>query len=199
MKFGRRENIQEMVDDGILYMNNLPYIWAIEDGAVRGDVNDGVDALHRGIKAKIFKQDGTEIPVNITSWSLREHTGAENTNLFCMYSLRESTSPIDDRVMGFGDTSLLFTQPQSFFDRLQASVRQLKLDAHSDLVQYVPDDHTGEIGPFRKLAAFSWQAEWRLIVRNGPGGPLKLNVGSLHDVATVMPTHDLIKDTNNRK
>jgi hypothetical protein len=197
VKFGRAEHIRPMIENGVLYMNNLPYFWAVEDSSVRGDANDGVDAIRRGTKARIFKQDGTEIPASVTSWVLREHTYAKNTNVLCMYSLRESSTPIDYRVLEFGDTSLLFTQPQVFFDRLHAAVRREELDARGDLVEYVSDNHTGEVGPFRKLAMFSWQAEWRLVVHNGPGGPLILNIGPLNDIARILPTRDLIEETKN--
>ena len=199
VKFGRAEHIRQMFDDGVLYLNNLPYFWAVEDAAVRGDANDAVDALHRGQKAQLFKKNGTEIPAHITSWIVREHADAEKKNLLCMYSLRKSTSPIHDRVREFGDTALLFMQPQEFFDRLRAVVRREKLDAQGDLVEYVPDNYTGDVGPFRKLAMFAWQAEWRLIVCNGPGGPLRINVGSLNDIARMMPVGQLIEETINRK
>lgn len=199
VKFGRAEHIRQMLDDGVLYLNNLPYFWAVEDAAVRGDANDGVDALHRGERAQFFKPDGTELPARVTSWVLREHTDAERKNLLCMYSLRESTSPIDNRVLEFGDTSLLFMQPQMFFDRLCAAVRRNRLDAQGNLVEYVPDTHTGDVGPFRKLAMFAWQAEWRFMVYNGPGGPLTFNVGPLNDIARMMPTRQLIEETTNRK
>lgn len=199
VKFGSAEHIRQMLDVGVLYLNNLPYFWGVEDAAVRGDANDGVDALHCGQKAQMFNKDGTEIPADITSWILREHTDAEKKNLLCMYSLRESTSPIHDRVREFGDTALLFMQPQVFIDRLRAAVRREKLSAQGDLVEYVADNHTGDVGPFRKLAMFAWQAEWRFIVFNGPGGPLTINVGSLKDIAQMMPAHQLIEETTNRK
>ncbi|WP_417738713.1 hypothetical protein [Rosistilla oblonga] len=195
VKFGHKNHIRKLLDEGELYLNNLPYFWEVEDGLVRGDANDGVDALHRGTQAKMFKKDGTEIPAHITSWVIREHTAAETKNILCMYSLRKSTSPIDDRVLDFGDTSLRFTQPEVFYERLCDAVSREKLDFHGDLVEYVPDSHTGDVGLFRKLAAFTWQAEWRFVVYNGSGGPLTINLGPLNDIAEILPTRLLIEES----
>ncbi len=198
VKIGCAEHIEQMCNRGVLYLNTLRYFWKIEDGDVRRDVNDGVDAIHRGTKAKAFNLDGTEIHANITSWVIREHANSDRTNILCMYSLRESTTPIDDRALEFGDTALLFTQPQVFFDQLTAAIEGQHLEAKGDLVKYVPDGHTGTVGHFCKEARFKWQAEWRLVVRNGPGGPLTLNVGPLNDIARIVPTIDLIEETKSR-
>jgi hypothetical protein len=197
VKIGRPEHIRQMCEDGILYLNPLSYFWKIEDGNVRGDVNDGVDAIHRGEKGKIFKLDGTEIPTNIISWEIREFTNAKMMNILCMYSLRKSTTPVDDRVLAFGEEALLFTQPQVFLNRLGNAVRSLDLNAEGDLVVYLPDNHAGTVGPFCKLSRYAWQAEWRLVIRNGPGGPLTINVGPLDDIVNVLPTIELIQLSKN--
>ncbi len=40
IKFGKLEHLKELRDDGLLYLNILPYFWEIEDEGLRGDPND---------------------------------------------------------------------------------------------------------------------------------------------------------------
>ena len=59
VELARVEGVQSL--DGILYMNNLPYFWGIENDELRGDPYDSVNEVERGRKARIFLQDGEEI------------------------------------------------------------------------------------------------------------------------------------------
>ena len=159
IKIGRKEHIECLYDDGFLYMNDLPYFWKVEDEEVRGDPHDGIATLHRGTKATV-KKDGVELPITVIAWDLRLHPdNADEINIFSMYALRPSTTPIDDRVLKFGDTALILTQPQEFMNRILTVLKDQDIHGEAELVTYVPDDYTGEVGPFRKLQRFSWQAE----------------------------------------
>jgi len=40
IKFGQRKHLLRLRDEGLLYMNNLPYFWKIEDDELRGDPFD---------------------------------------------------------------------------------------------------------------------------------------------------------------
>ena len=41
LKLGARDHIIKLQTEGLLYMNNLPYFWVLEDAELRGDPNDG--------------------------------------------------------------------------------------------------------------------------------------------------------------
>jgi hypothetical protein len=175
-------------------MNNLAYFWQLEDGQVRGDPHDGIATLHRGSHAEIYTQDGTKIPVATTEWTLRIPPDASDTiNVFCMYALRASSSPVPERVIEFGDSALVITNPQEFMDRVLSHLRDNNIQGNADLVEYVPNDYAGEIGPFRKLETFRWQSEWRLVCYAGPSGPRTLSLGPLEDIADLIPTSELNK------
>ena len=192
-KVGQKRYMEEMRDTGILYMNNVPYFWGIEDGAVRGDKNDTVGEYSEGLRGEIRTPSGQIIPVNISSWDLRilPHR-SEEINIFCMYSLRKSTCPIDKRIGEFGEWVLLITDCDRFFNRIRECVDSQKLDAHFDLVDYVPKGYIGEIGPFRKFQKYEWQAEWRLVVYNGNGGPFRFELGSIAEFSELVPTKMLL-------
>jgi hypothetical protein len=60
------------------------------------------------------------------------------------------------------------------------------MECKADLVEYVDDSHIGRVGPFIKLKRFAYQSEWRLVCYNGPGGPLKIKIGSIRDISVIL-------------
>jgi len=114
VKFGQYEHICQLRDDGLLYMNNLPYFWQIEDEKLRGDEFDGVAKVMRGSNGTVTPKNELEKPVKVTSWVIRVHLAQpENINIFCMCAVHPSveTFPIDKRNFRFGDYALILTSP----------------------------------------------------------------------------------------
>ena len=194
VKFGEWEHLQQLQDEGLLYMNNLPYIWKIEDKELRGDPYDSVDRVERGKKARIFLQDGTEVPFEATNWVIRIlPPEPERINVFCMYALRLSAGsyPVDNRNYKFGDYALLVTKPQEFIDRVAAQLRADAINAKTNLVEYVDGQYAGELGPFRKFRQFAYQSEWRLVCYDGPGGVRKIMLGDIRSISVVVASKEI--------
>jgi len=192
VKFGQHEHILQLREEGVLYMNNLPYFWRIEDEELRGDQCDCVDEIARGHKAKITLADGTEFEG--TNWTLRmQLPESEKTHIFCMYALRPSagTFPVDKRNFRFGDYALVVTNPQQFIDRIASHLKSQSIKGEADLVEYVDDDHIGKIGPFKKLRRFAYQSEWRLVCYDGPREARKISIGSIRDISTIMLSSEI--------
>ena len=175
-------------------MNTLNTFWEIEDGGVRGDAIDGVDQLAAGKHAEIRTPDGQRIPVTVTNWDLQIRTAEpEKINLFCMYALRwdENAPQIDPKLLEFGESTLIFTDPNKFQERLYDAARKLNRNMQANLVIYVPNDYVGEIGLFRKRQSYAYQSEWRLALFDGLGNPIKLELGDLTDISILIPTSEL--------
>lgn len=190
VKFGREEHLYQLRDEGILYMNNLPYFWKIEDDELRGDQSDGVERILKG-------NHGTATPVGkpavrLNRWTIRvPPPQADRINIFCMYAVRPSAdnSPLDKRNFRFGDYALVLNNPQAFIDRIESQLpSQVRGKADADLVTYVDNDYQGEVGPFKKLKRFAYQSEWRLVCYDGPGGERRVIIGSISDMCTVVPS-----------
>lgn len=189
VKFGARQHIIELQDTGLLYMNNLPRIWDIEDEELRGDPFDSVSEIARGAGGSLSTPAGTPLPFTMSKWTIRIHPySPETINVFCMYALRPSVGswPIDTKNLRFGDTALVFLDPQAFVDRIEVALRQQGVRGEAGLVEYVPNDYEGEVGPFRKLQTFQYQSEWRLTCYGGPGGPRRLAIGDINDICKMM-------------
>ena len=191
IKIGKEKHIRELYDEGKIYMNTLPHFWSVEDGGVRGDPYDGVTTLHRGTEATL-SMAGIEKPMKIVSWEFGvKPNRPECVNVFCMYSLRKSTFPFDERVRKFGDTSLIVTDMKEFVDRIKKSLKDKGIRTKASSVEYVSDKHEGPVGPFRKREMFRWQSEWRFVTYDGPEEPRDFKIGSLRDIAVTVPTGEL--------
>ena len=194
VKFGQHEHISQLQDEGLLYLNSLPYFWEIEDQELRGDPFDGVDEVARGHKGTVTLANGADTPIEVANWTMRIHPPEpERINIFCMYALRPSVGsfPVDERNLRFGDYVLLLTNPQQFIDRIASSLNTQAIRCKAGLIEYVDEGHTGEVGPFRKLKRFAYQSEWRLVCNDGPGEARKIWIGSIRDISTIMPSNEL--------
>jgi hypothetical protein len=188
IKFGREEDLLQLRDEGLLYMNNLPYFWGIEDEALRGDPFDCVTEINRGPKVTMRQPDGKDLVIG-GNWVIRMHPPApEKMNIFCMYALRPAIEnfPVDERNFRFGEHAVVLLNPQEFMTRIGSYLKTEKIEARGDLVEYVDDDHTGKLGPFKKLRKFAYQSEWRLVCMSGPGGPRNIRIGSIRDISALV-------------
>jgi hypothetical protein len=196
IKFGELEDLHQFREDGLLYLNNLPYFWNIEDEELRGDPFDCAVQVIRGPKVTMVTPDGKEVTI-CTDYSARIHpSDPEKINVFCMYALRpniESGFPIDNKNNRFGNHALILINRDEFMNRLASTLKSQRIIGHADLVEYVNDSHIGKLGPFKKFNRFSYQHEWRLVCYEGPGGPRAIQIGSIRDISVILPTIEVNK------
>lgn len=196
IKFGDLEHLQQFRDEGLLYLNNLPYFWNIEDEELRGDPFDCAIQVIRGPKVTMVMPEGKEVTI-CTDYCARIHPSKpENLNIFCMYALRphiEGTFPIDNKNNRFGDHALILINRDEFMNRLESTLKSQKIIGNADLVEYVNDQHMDKLGPFKKFNRFSYQHEWRLVCYEGPGGPRTIRIGSIRDISVILPTVEVNK------
>lgn len=194
VKFGQREHLRQFREEGLLYMNNLPYFWRIEEDEVRGDPFDGVSEVRRGRNGTAKLGGDRNQQLRITNWVLRIHPlEPEKINIFCMCAVRPSVgrSPVDEKNLQFGDYAVLFEKPQEFIDRVASGLEPQGIRGKAGLVQYVDEDYEGEWGPLRKLRGFEYQSEWRLVCYDGPGNVRELRIGSLADICAIMDSAEV--------
>jgi len=61
IKFGQQKHFLQLQEEGLLYMNHLPYFWEIEDEELRGDPFDCIAEVARGPKIGFTLADGKEV------------------------------------------------------------------------------------------------------------------------------------------
>ena len=188
VKFGNQEHLQQFQDEGLLYLNNLPYFWNIEDEELRGDPFDSVREIRRGPKVVIPLQNGKKVTME-GEWIMRMHPPEpEKINIFCMYALRPFARafPVDERNFRFGSFALVMINRPEFMHRVESALKSQKIRFKADLVDYIDNSHIGRVGPFKKLKKFAYQPEWRLVCYDGPGGPRKIRIGSIRDISVIL-------------
>ena len=194
VKFGQYEHICQLRDEGLLYMNNLPHFWQIEDGELRGDKFDSVAEVMRGSSGTATPENDPENPVRVRNWVIRRHPPQpEKINIFCMCAVRPSVGsfPVDKMNFRFGDYALILTNPQEFIDRISSQLKSQNIRHRADLVKYVGDDYRGEFGPFRKLIRFAYQSEWRLVCYDGNGKERIFRIGDIKDICIVVRKNEV--------
>ncbi|TFH06898.1 MAG: hypothetical protein E4H08_10350 [Candidatus Atribacteria bacterium] len=194
VKFGNSDHIERMRCEGLLHMNPVLFFWGIEDDELRGDQNDCVDRIARGTEGSLRLPDVGDAAIEITNWILRfPPTDAKGINLFCMYALRPSfgTFPVDERNLRFGSSALVIYDPSTFISRVSDYLKHERIGGEADLVEYVDQEYEGTVGPLRKLVAFAYQSEWRLVCYGGDGGPRQLSLGSLEDISVIVPSDQI--------
>lgn len=195
IKFGQYEHLLQLQNEGLLYLNNLPYFWGIEDQELRGDLFDSVAEVARGHRVVLPLPNGKEFSME-GNWVLRKHPPEpEKINIFCMYALRPyvGSFPVDKRNLRFGEHVIVLMNRLEFMHRIESSLKSHKIVAKADLVEYIDDEHIGEIGPFKKLKKFVYQSEWRLLCYDGPRGPRKISIGSIRDISVIIRSDEVNK------
>lgn len=193
VKFGKQINILDLQNEGLLYLNNLTYFWDIEDEELRGDPFDSVEEVRRGPRVEIPLPDGKRFSME-GEWVIRSYpTNPEKINIFCMYALRpfSGTFPINEKIFRFGEFALVIIDKPEFFKRIESTLKLQKIRGEAGLVEYVVNDYTGQLGPFRKLKRFEYQSEWRLVCYDGPGGPRKIRIGSIKDISIIIRSNQI--------
>ncbi len=196
IKFGKLEHLQQLRDEGLLYLNNLPYFWEIEDEELRGDPFDCAIQVIRGPKVTMVMPDGNEMTMCTDYTAKIRPSEPEKINIFCMYALRplvEGAFPVDKKNFRFGEHALILLNRDEFIQRAESSLKSQKIIGDADLVEYVNDAYNEQLGPFKKFNRFCYQYEWRLVCYDCPGGPRSIRIGSIRDISVILPIKEVNK------
>jgi hypothetical protein len=190
------------VTKGRIYCNTIKYFTEIEDNKVRGDIDENcgwIDYLGDSTLSMkpvdtpnaeplVFQASGTRI---------KQHFDASGYNLFCMYLLVVDSSfpngfePFNDRCKEFGSHLLLVKDSPEFMKRIEAKLAALgygyerTIVSYSDLSQY-----SGGKSYFMKDSSYSYQNEYRFIIKSNKDEPLILDIGSIEDIAVMIHAND---------
>lgn len=193
IKFGKREHVEQFRAEGRLYMNSLPYFWQLDEDDQRGDPFDGLDHVSRGQNTVIHVGSDPQSmrPIRVTSYEFTTSPDdAAGINIFCMYAAYPERGrwPVHSSVLALGDSAVVVHNLTEFLRRLRLNLEVNQIVGKAQLVEYVEDQHDGELGPFRKHQRFTGQSEWRLVTYGGNGGVRSLTLGSLEDISDVLPS-----------
>jgi hypothetical protein len=203
-KVGNRRYMRDLVENGTVYMQRWAAYKAYED-RVRGDPNEGLalrfDRRNPSLRTSVTIGSKT---IQLRSASMVIHSPEREHGTYCMCGIqvpgdatlpRAALMPIasDPRIRkGFGSTMVFFRDTAEFARRLETAARVAGYELESAPIEYVPLDHCGDMGPFRKLEAYRYQSEWRFVTTTPiPEKALILKLGSLLDIARWTNLNDV--------
>lgn len=202
LKFGKQENLQQLREEGLLYLNPLRYFSDLESDSEKGDSFEGLDTIYqpKDIGEFIFdtRTDLGKITIAQSELAGSVRIGLDRTmacNVYCMFAITRPVDGelVDRRNFGFGDSCVLVLNPTEFLNRAFSAAEVTGLSFECDLVEYYDSaEYTGDVGPFRKRSRYAHQNEFRFVVRPGSNKAIKLIAGSLLDITSeVLPLSEV--------
>jgi len=195
-KLGNRRYMKELVEDGRLLLKQLQYYTDLENEA-QGDPDEGLMARYTDENPTlkmIAKVGDKTFPLKVKR--VRISSSARRHGVYCMYAIDSSDVPngqlsqdavrqvIEDKNLAkFGyDTLVLIKNSPEFVRRMNRAAWAAGYELEHDLIEYMPSDYCGDMGPFRKLDKYKYQNEARFLTTKPVPGDVFLKLGPLWDV-----------------
>lgn len=204
LKSSCEQYAKDLYENGTVYMKPLRYFKELEDTQgqqyLRGDRDEGLKKLvNYNDKAgklwlTIASKGKEEIKLHPSSLTLREYHDQYHLNVYCMTAVDNNRDEngnlaLTTRLLEFGDHFVIFRNSQAFFNRLIDELKRLEYNYWFDHISYYDaKEYSGDITYFDKPDIFSWQSEFRLIVRHPENlnQDLIIKLGSLKEIAQLV-------------
>ncbi|MDO7846349.1 hypothetical protein Q5H92_08280 [Hymenobacter sp. M29] len=192
IKFGAKHHMQQLYDDGVLYMNHISEFVRIEDSGLRGDKYESALSMQRMINIDIA-HNGIVI-AKAERGKITMHEDNPVGNIYSMYGLKVvddlSQIKVDERCKNFGDSCVILHNVPEFISRVNQAASTLNMKLLYEPVQYQNlEEYEGNWSLFKKPDYYKYQREFRLLIKQEEFiGPIILSIGSIHDIAVMLGT-----------
>lgn len=214
-KFGSKENMTDLLENGTIYFNTIDYFQKLEEQGLRGDNYEGttnISNFHEYESLTVtftILETGKKITLRPRKFHLREFLKEIKGNIYSIYCLRpkdiikNKDFKIDQRVKDFGTHFVLIKDVGRFLNQIYDELENIKMDYRTQQVQYYEKDRiNGEISLFHKMKVFEYQNEFRIVLYNDEMEPKIIRIGAIKDYAEIFPVcalDDLDIKWNGRK
>lgn len=199
LKFGTKEHMEALYNEGLLYFNTFEYFINLEDnGDGRADRYEATVQYYAGkglddIKITIGSGDDT-ITLSRENGTLSVAMLTDCPTYSHLYSMTcidtkwavENDLLLDERNFADGkDYVVIVHDFNKFVERLTSKLKENKWNSKLSFIEYINEEnYSGDMGCFRKFDKFSYQNEWRCaVLQNGIKEPIAITLGSLKDIA----------------
>jgi len=194
IKIGKKEYMENLLNKGELYLNTAKYYRKHENEQI-GDSHEN-DFLIRHGKISI-KINDEYIYLYNKHRPIAFSNPNDNKNLYCTYGVFTGNFVKKEHYMlheipnylikEFGGTIVCIINPIEFFKRIEVAVKEKGLETQIGHVEYYNEDtYDGDLTIFNKRKQFSHQNEVRIAINNENDAPIKLNIGSINDIALIL-------------
>ncbi len=200
IKIGDAKYQKPLYEKGEIYMNTQQYFRDLEDQNGRGDKYEGTDKIEQ---VKWFKlSDGkTDIELSLKAGNLKRANVFSryedfNCNIYSMIGISEGDinkeNPVPKSNEKLGSFFILIYDVKEFNRRIKKKLDSLNYEHTWGWVKYYDEySYEGELNLLDKPKSFQDQKEVRYIVHSGKNEPLKIEIGSLADIAVPFKIEEL--------
>ncbi len=202
LKFGRKQDLREFRNEGLLYMRPLAEFAELEESETgRGDRFEGTTNLIQpkhveklifdtgslGLGQIIAQPSDLAGPVRITL------NRTKSCDVYCMVAPPmpgdgEMVELASSAVVKFGEAFVMVTNVTEYNTPVVLATEHSNNGVSNleySLVDYYDaDEDSGEVGRFRKRSKYAYQNEFRIVVEPGSRAPRRLLIGSLLDITS---------------
>lgn len=192
--FDNRKYAESFLNGKLRMMSLYHYRTQVENEHGRKDKYEGTQKLWQG--------QNTTLTINgqtiegLLSVSLRMDSYEKKTKICCCTTLCHNGNAINglDTLSQFSlPYCVIFSDPNKFIEKFRSAAKGMDY-AFGKVSFYNPKTYNGDIHAFMKPESYAWQNEYRLTLQSDAEDPFLLNVGDLHDIATIFETEILIKE-----
>jgi len=197
IKIGQKKHIDQLQKTGLIHSETVKYFreHEIEEIELRRDTREGAQSSIR-IKDLKLLVENKDLPITFKNARFNTfNLELDLTHIFCLYAVTPDLADgqlfIDKKVIKFGDTALLITDPGEFIKRVENATKE-KFRCTFKPVQYYPNtnDYT-RLTIFDKPNSFSFQREFRFHFDHIDKDYLEFKIGSLSDISVIIESEKL--------
>lgn len=201
IKVGERVYLNDLLNDGVVYMNTLGFFREIEGDIYRKDIHEGSDFIVQVDWIKINFPGGKSIELSkgaaektLKGARVRGRNQGFGGNIYSMMSittdfvLSKQKLSSKNKDLGNSDSFVIINNPVEFIRRLDQELEKNGIVYSHGLVSYYDENiENKRLTVFEKPEIYAHQLEYRLFVEREINEPLVLKVGDLKAIATIHP------------
>lgn len=213
VKFGKKEYMEKLIQDGELYFNTSSEYNKIQSvDNVRGDDNEGAEMIINKQLTDIRIEHPSLGSVDLKPNSNQLSKLIQYNYSFLSYSLLAISSrtfsntdkfQIDKRFLNMEktDTAVFITDPYRFLKSVSEELKKENLAYKFDFTEYKQLDQQErvDLNPFVKKKDHQYQMEYRLIIPNESDCARNIQIGSIADYCHLVTAESMIETTWNVK
>lgn len=193
---GTKEHIEALYEKGEIYINTIDFIRKCDDNEERADKDDSIKYRKYIDNAQIemfdFGTDSQTTGLKMSAENLVLKEDNINTgNIYC-FSKIYSEDLIGERndivfnTEKFGDYSIVIHSPTKFLEKIFKELDRLGYKNYkANKIIYYNNEYSGKVNFFKKHEKHKSQKEFRVFIPNNKNKPIKFNIGSLKDIASI--------------
>jgi len=193
---GEPEHIKNLFEKGEIYINTVDHIRTCDANKDRSDLNDSTDERQvlRDVKIKMcdMGQDINKDGITFQSDScVLNYDNDKKGNIYCLSGIyTNDLMDVKDETKfdtkSFGESLIVIFKPRQFIERVKTALSEAGYKGiQYKRVDYYNNEYSGQTGIFKKHENYSPQNEFRFYVPNAKNEPIKINIGSIEDIALM--------------